>query len=312
VLCAYFPHQYLPQYVWLNKDRVVVAITSTADFTLATARALIAGRSTTIAIKNDNLVFNPSTMFLGNDSIYNDLTNPIHPINPGPNPIHPINPGPNPSYRSALTSSRSQLGGMISQLSNPSGLTTRLYAINATMYQLYQTAFPDIVKYSPLRAVIDTGVQLSFDSLLHSGWCYDLVCPPLPPPAALSWMQYDLWRSFGVRPVLKQQQLSCFVLGVANTKHIPFSSVTKPAEAYSPEILHKYFQHKPVSALSALLEQILQVTVINETALQGTIDVKFPTDIYHYTPQQMTAFLAAIGFSFTPVNRQMEVVLFTK
>ena len=280
---AYFPHSTIPHYVWLNKDRVVIAITGRTEVTEMNVSAFIEGRSVDLPIANDSYLFNVEKPLLvaqnGGDA-------------------------GNFLYRSLFTGFKENLGYVIGKTIDNNGLVPRMYAINCTLYSLFQIAYPDVVKYSSNRTIIEDN-----RNDYERSYCYEIITPPVAYNEILKYMQTDLYRNFRAVAKKEVRQVSCFILRLNNKIQKSITSGERPKVDVDPLSLKKFLQNEPVSSLADILEPLLGKPVIDETGLLQNIDISLPYDFFEYDREKIKKWLSIKGFELLESEREMEVAV---
>jgi thiol-disulfide isomerase/thioredoxin len=292
ILSIYFPHRFVPHYVWLNQHHKVVAITHRNDVTEKNIRKFLNGETPSMEIKDDARLFNTEIPLLvdGNGGDAGAFL-----------------------YRSVLTKYKPGLGHAGGMKMDKDGNITRVYFINATPLSMIRSAYPALRNYKASRVLYKVSDPATFKD--HSAtetqysFCYELICPPVSEKRVKEYLQDDLRKFFNVRVSFENKNMDCYVLKPSGdlTKII-----AKSDSSYSQiarDFLHKKFRGQPVSALTGLMEDILKKPVIDETNEHCKIDLDFPSNIFSYDLANMIAFLHGNGLDLIPAVRKIRVAV---
>jgi thiol-disulfide isomerase/thioredoxin len=294
ILSLYFPHRFIPHYVWLNQYHKVVAITHRNDVTEKNIREFLNGQTPSMAIKDDAMLFNTEVPLLvdGNGGDAGSFL-----------------------YRSILTKYKPGLGHAGGMKLDKNGKITRLYLINTSPLSLIRQAYPVLRNYKHSRVLYKVTDPAKFkdhpDSETEYSFCYELICPPSSEKEAEEYIQDDLRKFFNVTVTIENKNINCYILKASDLKKI----LSKSDSSYSQiarDFLHKKFRGQPVSALTGLLEDILKKPVIDETKELHKIDLDFPRDIFSYDLKNMIAFLHRNGFDLIPAVRKIPVAVISE
>ena len=288
ILSSYFPHQSIPHYIWLDKNRRVAAITGQEEVTATNIQEWLSGKTLALHVKNDNLLFDESKTEL----IKNDAADFL--------------------YRSLITNYKEDLGCVIGKKTAGNELVSHYYIINYSLLALYQIAFPEIFTVPFNRIIIDRKVYNAF--FMNTGkekksYCYDLVTRPVTNGEITRMMQADLVRYFNVVACNENKPMDCYVLSSNSDVR---KSITKGGVAATDtdeRSLKKYIRNSPVSELMSAMSIRLDKPWIDETGLQQNIDISFPYDFFHYNLQQLKEFLLGYGLVLTEAFRTIRVAV---
>lgn len=291
VVQKYFPFFYLPHYVWLNKDRRVIAITASEDVTESNIGAAIKGQAVSFRLKNDDLRFQPEKMLLGDQGVpaFSQYV-----------------------FRSALTKGNPSLSYESGTESNDSGLVSRYFDMNKTAISLFRSAYPAIVKYGSDRTFFrDSSLHMfSLDELSPALYCYDLYTSPLPAAQVMQYVQQDISRAFNAVPVNAQRMLDCFVLQVQDSNKVQYNHPGNSKTDYARSTLKKILRNSTPAELASLCGTVLQQNIYDETGILKTLDMDIPYNIYEYSFSELNAFLETQGFIIQKEKRKMDVTIF--
>lgn len=280
-----FPHQFIPHYVWLGKNRRVLAITAEEELNAENILRVLSGQTLSLPLKDDSRSYNELKTLQSETqgSMSADIV-----------------------YRSVLTGYRAELGSASGTTANAEGLITKYYAVNTSLYSLFQMAWPRIFRFSSSRTVVD-GER--FD--LTKKYCYELTVPGLSESETLSAIQNDLMNAFRIKVKNEKRLLHCFVLKRFKTVSPPLTCGAAPATDIERTSLRKYMQNTSAAMLASWLHSLLKKPVLDETGLTKHIDLDIPFAVYDFNEKQLQAWLAEAGFQLVPANRLLEVAVIT-
>src|SRR5690606_20555388 len=126
-LQKYFPHKYIPHYIWVNKERTIEAITGHDPVNRENIQAIIKGEKTKMPFKNDLLDFDPKKpLFIDGNG----------------------GDGSSIKYRSLFSEPISGLFQTTSSvISDTITNTSRIYGINCQVLMLYTLAYKKIESF---------------------------------------------------------------------------------------------------------------------------------------------------------------------
>jgi thiol-disulfide isomerase/thioredoxin len=204
LLSGWFPHTYLPHYVWLNRDGVVLAVTEYGAVTSANVAKLL-GSGGALAEKRDEVL-----------QVYD---------NHKPLLVNGNGTGGLVTYHSLLTGYVEGLMGGVTRypLDPVAGLKITLR--NVPLSWLLRTAYGEgKTFYGPNRQVLEVRDSSKLRSDLEgmayldwlkrgNGWCYELLVPPALAGSAYALMQRELSLLFPQYKVgVEKRERECWVL----------------------------------------------------------------------------------------------------
>lgn len=291
-LKQHFPHRYIPHYIWLDKDRKVLAITARQEVNNKNIRQFLNAEIPTMAVKDDQLLFNKDVPLLVDGN--------------GGDPGSFI-------FRSILTGYKAGLGHAGGKEIDKNERVKRFYSINITPLNLLREAYPIMRNWKISRILFETADSAKFrdfpDAEKEHLYCYELICPPVMESQIKTYMQNDLAKFFNVEVVMQEKKSNCYILTVTdNIKKVisrDDSSYSEVASGY----LQKKFRGQTVGYFASILENVLKVPVIDETNEYRKIDIDFPADFLNYDPSRIIHFLRQNGFHLAPSTRQINVLV---
>ncbi|MCW3091420.1 MAG: hypothetical protein JWP81_2489 [Ferruginibacter sp.] len=197
-LLAYFPHRFVPHYVWIDASGRVVAITSQLEVTSKNIRAILNGDPVALHTKNDQLEF--------------DTKKPLF-VNGNGGSGGPF------LYRSMLTPYIEGLGCSSGISRDSAGKISRFYLLNSSLWILLKSAYPALSNF-PLNSIVvktkhaamhlpGTGVETD---VYDASFCYELSLPPSSYEALQAYMQQDIARALKIGVSMEERKGRCLVL----------------------------------------------------------------------------------------------------
>jgi thiol-disulfide isomerase/thioredoxin len=172
VLSNFFPHSYVPHYVWLDSGFKVLAITDGEAVTAANIGSVISGGHVDFVVPEDQSKFNRAKFlfFNGNGGSGKELL-----------------------QRSTFTTSIAGLGSLTEIERDSAGNVSRILLINVSAAELLQRAW----EYFELP------VRFTGCPLPEGMYSYELITPPVSYAAARLLLQEDLRRYLGLAAELR-------------------------------------------------------------------------------------------------------------
>jgi len=286
-----FPYRQIPHDVWLDATGKVAAITSASEVNSENIRSFLKNGNIQLPLKDDSRMFNAAYPLLSGNNGDNSFL-----------------------YRSVITGFKDGLGSTIGQKADSSGKISRIYVINAPLIALLGKAYPEVFRIPITRMVIKTDSQTNFlISNPKAPWfCYELITKPSSPKQIQSFMQQDLYRWFRVTAKNKEENINCYVLKINNNYPLKTAKAGKSQLDVEPETAHKIFTNQPVISLIRLLERITNKTIVDETGLNGKLNLSIPRNIYDFSLDQINQFLDENGFRMVSAVRRMKAIVIEK
>jgi len=295
-LSDYFPHKFVPHYVWIDKTGTVIAITSQLEVTTENIKSILEGKNVSLHEKKDIPDF--------------DSQNPLFVNGNGGS-------GDEFLYRSILTGYKEGLGGVTGLKPEENGKVSRYYIINHPLLLIFQNAYRKVLKYPPNRTIIEVKDPLKFKSSYDDTaryrytYCYEINTPPVSFDELLKFVQDDLERIFGVKVKNEKRTLDCWVLTATDQVSKSFTKGRASELEMDKSSIKKHIFNNPVSALTNLLNSFMEKPVVDETGLLNNIDIELPADFYNYDIKALKNFLHKNGFNLIEGKRELEVAVIT-
>lgn len=295
ILQEYFPHKYIPHYIWVNQEGIIEAITGAEPVNKANIKAVIGGRNLDVPNKIELLDFDhKKPLFIdGNGGEGNSI-----------------------KYRSLFSEPIPGLFQTISSvISDTVNHTSRIYGINCRALTLYSLAYQKLqsfpkerieyeIKDSAKRALFVTTKdgQTSKNHL----FTYELITPLNASDKVRERVAVDLQHFFGLSARFERRLIDCYVLTALPTLKRAFSKGGERKDnLFGEQNEEKYIQNQTIDFLSGYLNEMLPLAVVDEMSYRGTLDLKFPQpDVQNLKPLQEA--LRKQGISLEKGNREIE------
>jgi thiol-disulfide isomerase/thioredoxin len=190
-LAEYFPHRFVPHYVWLKNGKVA-AITNREAVTAANITRILSGKFLQSKMKADNMGFNRNSPLQSDDD-----TEGI----------------PNYITRSLLTKHKDGIGGGEGMGRDSSGAYYRYYYLNTTGLTLLQKFLPSLNVTGWNQLSVDNNVFNRLgEHVLTDTFCYELITRPQTRELLRQEAAQDLSRLFPVQINTVKMVRQCLVL----------------------------------------------------------------------------------------------------
>ncbi|MGV6946447.1 redoxin domain-containing protein [Sphingobacterium sp. CZ-2] len=296
ILQEYFPHKYIPHYVWVNPEGRIEAITGIEPVNRANIKAVINGENLNVPNKVDLLSF--------------DSKKPLFIDGNGGN-------GTAIKYRSLFSEAIPGVFQMTSSvISDSINKTSRIYGINCRALTLYSLAYKKIQSFSKERIkyeIIDSVKRALFVSSEDPSrpstsdlFTYELITPLSEADKVRGRVAVDLQHFFGLNARFEKRKTDCYVLKALPNLHKSSSKGGERKDNFFDEDSGQiYTQNNTMDALYGYLNEVLPLLVVDETNYSKTLDLQFPRpDQKDLTPLQEA--LRKQGISLEKAKREIE------
>lgn len=297
ILQALFPHKYVPNYVWVNKDGVVAAITFPQEVTRKNIRSLIKTGKVNIHTKKDRIEFNAQEPLFSNEM--NEV-------------------GASLKYRSLLTGYIEGIGFKIGRVTNEENKINRYYILNYSIDYLYKDAFRDILKNLPNNRIVFDIVKKSnfknsfFDRKNYENrYCYEIVTPGSTMEELNKYYVQDLIRNFGVTVKNERKKVKILIVKPSDKLYKIYTKGGNSEIQASDDGSQKFVRNISLSAFVGVLNSYITTPLIAESLPDKNIDIDLPLDFNTYTITQVKALLTKMGFSIKEETRTLDFAVFT-
>lgn len=192
----YFPYTMLPHEIWINKDRVVHAITHSSDVTKENILSALKGNTNSIQQKKDNLTYDRTLPLLLEDN--------------GADEDFFLN-------RSIITPGIKGIPSFISQPKvNETNGTFRVSATNVSIKSIYSLAFKELrtLPRNQIKLEIDETVSISENRFLKDTYCYEWIAPISALKHLPQKIQTDLNYFFGINGRIEKRSTKCYAIKI--------------------------------------------------------------------------------------------------
>jgi uncharacterized protein (TIGR03435 family) len=290
-LASYFPHRFLPHYVWLGKSDSVVAITSAEEVTESNIQSFLNGEHLHLHYKSDKLSYDSKENLLvkGNKFIYRSMIIPFQP----------------------------DLGAFSGQVPAENGKMTKYFIINYSLRSLIQIAYNDLFKKVLNRTIIEINDSTRLEDSnnitvkFKNRYCYEIVTPPITFSEMITDLRNDLYRSFHISVKIERRQISCYVLVAKELLKKYMTTGGPPRDDLEKNSLKKFIHNEPISSLIQAMAEILPDPIIDETNWTQNLDIQFPPDFFTYDFNKLKEFLSQKGVEIIQTRREMDVAVIT-
>jgi thiol-disulfide isomerase/thioredoxin len=299
ILQKYFPYQAVPQYVWIDKKGVVIAITDDSDITEVNISKFISGDIFFYSLKQDltNFDYSAPLFVQGNGS-----------------------DTPTIRHRSILTGPINGLGLRISTVrGNPQKPVKKLTCINCTIAQLFVISNPEIESWPISRVIIessnDTAIRFKGHELEYKEWknrntyTYELNLPGVAAAEAKKLALEDFYRFWGLTGYFEEREIECRILTTNDNLKQSYSAGGAVNHNLFSSDREKHLKNAPISLLTGYLNNNLPIYHIDETDYKGNVDLVLPADIED--SKQLVKALTEQGISVSLEKRKIKVFVIT-
>lgn len=285
LLSRYFPHKYVPHYVWLASGGRVLAITDRDAVTSGNIKAFLDGTQPSLIVKNDKLAYKPEVPLLvdgngGDDSTF--------------------------LYRSIVTKYKENLGETGGLEVNEAGLVTKFYLIDTHILTIIKEANPQMHNFKAFQIQFDVPDPDKYkyfkdrEKQKANSFCYELICSPSPISVVRKYIRSDLEKFFNITVTINKHSMDGYDLKAIGGP----DNITVVDTSYS-----KTLTKQPVKAVISLLEGLLQKPVSDQTAINSKIDFNYPKGMESYSLEKMNQVLKKNGFYLVPAKQNVSIAV---
>lgn len=289
LIVGLFPHNFVPHYVWINKQGVLSSITGQDELTEENIRSAIVGHFS-IQSKKDLLSF--------------DKKIPLFVSNNGGD-------GSSFEYRSIFTKYINGAGNATGLKRTDEGKVTRFYAINTSLYSLLLIAYPNLGKFPDNQIINTTKFPVLENSVTNvsaeeNRYCYDLILPPTKFENVQNYIKEDLARVFGIKITIatdsvKAKVINCCALN-SNKIKLNYSETGSSADAgITFKKMEDFIFY--LNCMPALKNS----PIIDESGVKVPIEYKFSKDLLNKNEDEVKTLLGILGFRMQTQSRTIEI-----
>lgn len=294
-LNAWFPHRYIPHYVWIHGG-AVAAITGSGAVSRRAVGQLLDGGGAGLSTKDDRTDFDHRRpLFLEGNA----------------------GDGSQVKYHSLLSGPIAGLNRMQSVPGEgATGLHSRIFAINCTVPELYRMALGAALSLPANRIVLQVseppgpvrqGKKGSLAAMeKEDTYCYELLVPPQTAGRIRAHMLADLDRYLGLRGGMEERPVDCYELRAG--RPLGSSGAAPEANIYDPRASRIRIVNRPITVLAEYLNNHLPRYVIDSTGLKAPVDLSLP-NMERAGFDLLEKSLRAYGLRLVPVKRTLPVLV---
>ncbi len=261
LLASMFPFNAVPHYIWLNKDRKILAITGAESVTAVNIRKALSGTGLDLPVKKDMLVA-PASLASYIDSSSTKV------------------------FGAWFTSYVKEIPDNYFN-SKINGRTKTLTWFNQSPYNLY-TAAANLPQNRWQIRIKDTAAFYNKANAWEHLYSYELTLPITTPFLQQSvWMMQDLSKFLPYKATVEAKDTEVYTLQRIDTSLRMPSSAGKASLRVSDTAFT--MRNSPVMKLISILDNYCLLPVIDETGLTQNIDLHIPE-----SPRNLSAFIAAL------------------
>lgn len=282
VAARYFPHRYIPYYVWIGPGGNLMAVTGSEELTAENISLALQGGQPPVSglALMENFEFDKPLFIEGN-----------------------AGDGSGIMARSTLSRFIPGMGPVARYSRNEQKLTTQYKLINQPLLELIKKAYSTDVRND--RIVFDLPDSIKNCLLPATAaakrantYTYELICPPIPHKEAATLVQQDMQRYFSLQAKWEELPAPCYELTIDTVKLKPYLSKggKNSNKLYDPG--NKYLQNGSLSSLCKYLNHTMGRYVICKEQSQYMLDIQLPAG----NDEALLQALAGIGIILTPAT----------
>jgi hypothetical protein len=291
-----FEHNLIPHYVWINKERKVLAITSSDPVSAENIRAVIDGKSVKWMMKRDQNAERP--LFTTADLPLNSLM----------------------QYSIFL---KGWYDGLPSgaRFRSIDGINRGVAFTNTCLLNIYEAVaasfIPGFTKKNLVLEIRDSSNLIpDTSSATREQWYkdhsynYDMIVPADQADTLYHYMLEDLNRYSGYVGRIEKRSVKCFALKKANNEAKASSKGGIPENNFWEKDKPKYMHNQPVLVLVNCLNAILPFPVFDETNYEVPVDLELPVDLTDIPDLQKM--LSKYGFTLEETEEKRNMFILSQ
>ncbi len=297
VLNTYFPHLSVPTEVLIDSKGTMIAITNATEITSENIAKILAGQDPDMAVKDD----------LGADSLVQAKGQVSK----------------NFLYSSGFSGFDKYLPTTNAQLTNKAGESVGYTITNYPLWTLFQMSLSYeehtiCAEYSNTRLLIEAN-NLNIADIRNEPdksnlFCYTVNYTPNTFKGdrfVNDFLRIDIERFFNVKVNTDTRKMKVLVFRSSDKLKLNQSKYSKEQTDLDGKTINKFLHKVAADRVSTIMEGVLQLPVINETAHTGSMDFDFPAGFNFKDKTAVRNFLKNAGFVITEEERTINVVLVT-
>jgi len=283
----YFPHKFIPHYIWIDKNSKVKAITDAEEVTIQHIEDVIRGKAVQLAGIESRKSFDLKKFLFVKDSA--EATRQIR----FRSTLGNYMPGVRPDYKFF---SEPTFSHYLFTNTPMADLLNIAYSINTRK---------DRTKLNVSDSIAGVLTTTNDSIIAAHSYCYEFIGPPMSRKESLIYMQQDLLRYFGIYVKKEKLPLPCYLLQADTAMLAKFRSKGGKPENRLYEKINRYIRNKPLTILSGYLDWILDKNVIQQTDINYNLDLALP-DIPEIDMAALQQYLQGFGITLTPTTATIE------
>lgn len=291
VLSLYFPHQYIPHYVWIKAGKIH-AVTSSREIDSSIISSTLKGSLTKIHHKDDMVNFDHKK------PLYQNLNQ---------------NTAGHLKLSSMVTGYIEGIGVHSGKQVDSSGKITRLYHLNLPLINLFHIAFKKHLNVPDNHILFEVNEPQRF--MKNSGdyyanaYGYELIIGGSSFEEAQNYMRQDLSRVFKVTVVTENRLMKVWAIKQNSKIDRLKSRGGDPEFNISKSNINKYLKNQPLIRFIGVLNSISNIPVIDQTSYNGNIDIKLPQKFYELDAIALQNYLKEYGLEMYATEVKMNVAI---
>jgi thiol-disulfide isomerase/thioredoxin len=286
-LDALFPLKYIPQVIWISKNKVI-AITGSEEVTAKNISTVLNRGVLNVSTKKDLLSFDPDKLLFENGN--------------GGEPRQIL-------FRSLITGYIQGIGERIGYRMQNNKING-VFLLNQSLLNIVKDVYRDSMPYPDNRIFIESAnpkLHKSNDASATDLFCYELNIPPSSEKQIKQYMKMDLKKYFGITVHNDKRKMKCLVLQRSNQSKATSESLKDKRFDLQKNTLKKYIHNRNVSSAVRLLNLYSTLPIVDESNDKGDISLDLPFDLADVKGLQ-SSFNKA-GFTLNEEERQIEVTI---
>lgn len=293
ILNLYFPHNSVPHYVWINKEGILLGATRSEYVSSDVIKQILITGKLDAPQKNEiGFDQNIPLLIKGNGGNENNFI-----------------------YRSVLTPYNGTLETIQGMRINEDGMVIGYYMINYPLRYLVYTAYLELfTDLSRSQVIFDVRRPEIFSTTTTdstSSFSYDISFPPIERMkfGFSKFLQEDLKRTFNVNVKKVKLPQKAYVIYPSQSLVKMISKHSEKSMEVNEESLNKYIHNVTLSEFLVILKPYFDRPVLNETQLNETIDIDFPSGFSLKDSKELLSFLRHCGFKIEEEEKHLDAII---
>jgi hypothetical protein len=291
-----FEHNLIPHYVWISRERKVLAITSSDPVSAENIRAIMNDQSVKWMMKRDQDAEKP--LFTSNDLILDSLM----------------------QYSIFV---KGWYDGLPSGTRHRStnGIYRGVAFTNTCLLNIYEAVaasfIPGFTKKNLVleigdssNLIPDTAYATREQWYKNHSYNYDMIVPVNQSDSLYHYMLKDLNRYTGYVGRMERRPVKCFVLKMSTQRMTASSKGGISENNFWEKDETKHMHNQPVSMLVNYLNDVLPLQVIDETNYTAPVDLELPIDITDIPALRKV--LSKYGLTMEETEKKMDMFILSQ